>query len=222
MISPKAITTRHPRIFTTKKKLLVMVVSVLPTPSFLIFANTLVNNAVSNRLNSRCDSFFKLRGISKKVAPATIRLRLQDAKCPTAVVGRETTEYTFDNFSKIYAGDFCNNRQLLQQPDVQFARKLHVPIEVPQLGQHCFFVKEETRRDGRTQCRLRVAAFSRYDDPSAIVFKGKHYDFREPGNLEQDLTVAQYIEYVQVSDWRFPCITFCFLGRSRIVAERDE
>ena len=111
----------------------------------------------------------------------------------------QTIPFTFSHFSNMYSGDFCNDWQLAQQPDVQYARKLHIPVHAPELGENCFFVKEETRRTNQMQYRLRIAVFSLLRLESGIGFRGKHYDFRDPSPLEAELSLDEYIAQAQVS-----------------------
>ena len=107
--------------------------------------------------------------------------------------------FALSDFSKIYSGDFCNDRQLTEQPGVQYARKLHIPIEAPILGDHCYFVKEETRRTSEMQYRLRIAVFEILQKVPEIVLRGKHFDFRDSGPLEPDLPPDRYIAVAQVA-----------------------
>ena len=112
-------------------------------------------------------------------------------------------------FASLYAGDFHNERQRISHPELQYARKLHIPVHLPWLGDDCFFVKEVTQRANQpAQYRLRVAVFSccppstssNWFDQKAMTFRGQHYDFDDTSLLETELSYEEYTSYVQV--WR--------------------
>ena len=114
-------------------------------------------------------------------------------------IQKDRAPFSFSEFSKIYSGDFSNDEQLTAEPEVQFARKLHIPIHAPSIGNDCYFVKEVTRRNGRTQFRLRIASFSRLHQGSDLIFRGKHFDFRDPAPFEKEMLGDEYLNLAKVS-----------------------
>ncbi len=180
-------------------------ISVLAAPSVLNVFPFLVSLSLplvdfrNQNCKSRKRSRLPLRCSAVDEYMKNVGFRQQETLSSTQH-GLENDRYNFRDFYNIYSGDFCNDQQLAIEPEVQFARKLHIPIQMSALGPHCFFVKEETRRGGRTQYRLRVAVFALVQKTSEeIVFRGKHYDFKDPSPLESDLSEDQYIAHAQVS-----------------------
>jgi hypothetical protein len=113
--------------------------------------------------------------------------------------------FSFNEFASIYSGDFSNDEQLAFEPTVQFARKLHIPVHAPSIGNNCYFVKEVTRRNGRTQYRLRIASFDRLHQEPELVFRGKHYDFRDPAPFEKEMKTHEYIALAKVLPLQKQC-----------------
>jgi len=92
-----------------------------------------------------------------------------------------------DNFLAMHSGVYDNTAQCRRDPGAILSRKEHRRVELPQLGPHVFFVKEQTDRGQGWVFRIRLALIDTCGAASSSgieTYRARHFQFRDPSELE--------------------------------------
>jgi len=121
----------------------------------------------------------------------------------------EGLEGTARSFLSAYSGYFDNKKQSEEDSAIPFSSKTHIPVTMPEIGDHVFFVKEQVPKSCRCCCMFRFSVLRPRNTmcvslllftcstSHSVSFPAPSLDSSPPGHLTMPLSCSHLWRCVQ-------------------------